>query len=35
MVRTNWVTPALVRKPVSETLSGTGPHSDGLGEHDS
>jgi hypothetical protein len=31
MHRTKWVTPTLVRKPVSETLQGAGSNADGIG----
>lgn len=31
MKRTQWTTPILVRKPVSETLSGVGMNHDGRG----
>jgi len=34
MARTQWVTPTLVRKPVSETLSGFGTCADSLGQND-
>ena len=30
VTRTPWVKPTLVRKPVHETLSGTGTHYDGI-----
>ncbi len=31
MTRTTWITPTLVRKPVSETLQGLGNDRDGIG----
>jgi hypothetical protein len=31
MKRTQWITPTLVRKPVSETLSGFGSNNDARG----